>query len=475
MRLFSVFATAQAAIGDGHKRSFAEWHNCINGGQNLVTVPNAEINCIGNACSVDSCVPGYHRIAPSGEKKKTKCKLDKTTMTYSWTVSNDDLWKCDTCESPPLDPAIFNVVEELKDVGKYVLKKVSISCKNGQHMEPMKKGVEKNVTCKCFKSGGCYWKKRGFNERSGIFEKMWCPPPPGPSITPNLKSCHTPQPWGPDRKRRSGQIAAAHSWPWLVRLVTVPSSPRCSGVIIGRDALLTSAQCCQDELHWPWSGFTVHSGDSDGLAQSEEGENSNSVWQDGGWIHPKFKEFVDENGNKSYKNDVCYVKLGGDQEFRFENWSWDNEIDINPKIGQVCTGSVSQPQGWAGNHCWTASYGSCDSKDIVETQVDILSDEECLASSIGHGYKPAHMVCAGQRLLTDDDCTVPGAPLICQGPNGHAVLVGIESWSSGERGEPRVFTKMETNDMSGWINWMKGNAPRSTGLPDVTLPDSPFD
>ena len=74
---------------------------------------------------------------------------------------------------------------------------------------------------------------------------MWCPPPPGPSI-PNLKSCQTPQPWGPDRKRRSGQVAAAHSWPWLVRLETVPSSPRCTGVIVGRDALLTSAQCCQE-------------------------------------------------------------------------------------------------------------------------------------------------------------------------------------------------------------------------------------
>ena len=74
-----------------------------------------------------------------------------------------------------------------------------------------------------------------------------------------------------------------------------------------------------------------------------------------------------------------------------------------------------------------------------------------------------------------EDCKVPGAPLICQGPNGHAVLVGIESWNSGEKGDPVVFTKMETTVMAGWLNWMKANAPRSTGASGVTLPESPFD
>ena len=77
------------------------------------------------------------------------------------------------------------------------------------------------------------------------------------------------------------------------------------------------------------------------------------------------------------------------------------------------------------------------------------------------------------NLFVANDCRVPGAPLICQGPNGHAVLVGIESWSSGERGEPVVYTKMETNDMAGWLNWMKAHAPHSTGASGVTL-DSPF-
>ena len=70
MRLFSVFATAQAAIGDGNKRSFAGWNNCINEGQNLVTVPNAHVTCTNTACVVESCYPGYHRIAPNGEKKE---------------------------------------------------------------------------------------------------------------------------------------------------------------------------------------------------------------------------------------------------------------------------------------------------------------------------------------------------------------------------------------------------------------------
>ena len=70
MRLFSVFATAQAAIGDGNKRSFAGWQNCINEGQNLVTVPNAHVTCTNTACVVESCYPGYHRIAPNGEKKE---------------------------------------------------------------------------------------------------------------------------------------------------------------------------------------------------------------------------------------------------------------------------------------------------------------------------------------------------------------------------------------------------------------------
>ena len=128
----------------------------------------------------------------------------------------------------------------------------------------------------------------------------------------------------------------------------------------------------KDETNWRWQGFNVFSGDWDGQDLNQEGEKFNSVWQDGGWIHPNFKEFVDENGNKSFKNDVCYVKLGGDQQFRFENWNMNNEIDINPNVGQVCAGSVSQPQGWAGNHCWTASYGNCDETAIIETQVLLL-------------------------------------------------------------------------------------------------------
>ena len=32
-------------------------------------------------------------------------------------------------------------------------------------------------------------------------------------------------------------------------------------------------------------------------------------------------------------------------------------------------------------------------------KVDIMSDEQCLASSIGNRYKPAHMVCASQRAF----------------------------------------------------------------------------
>ena len=70
MRLFPVFATAQAAIGDGNQRTFVDWNLCTNGGQNLINVPNAEENCRGNACSIDSCIPGYHRVVPTGAKKE---------------------------------------------------------------------------------------------------------------------------------------------------------------------------------------------------------------------------------------------------------------------------------------------------------------------------------------------------------------------------------------------------------------------
>ena len=72
MRLFPVFATAQAAIGDGNQRSFVAWENCINGGHNLINVLNAEENCTGNACSIVGCFPGYHRVVPTGAKKERR-------------------------------------------------------------------------------------------------------------------------------------------------------------------------------------------------------------------------------------------------------------------------------------------------------------------------------------------------------------------------------------------------------------------
>ena len=66
-------------------------------------------------------------------------------------------------------------------------------------------------------------------------------------------------------------------------------------------------------------------------------------------------------------------------------------------------------------------------------------------------------------IFTAENCTVEGAPLICQGFHGEALLVGIENWR--EKDGLVVYTRMATDDMADSLYYLNNISNQTDWCP----------
>ena len=253
----------------------------------------------------------------------------------------------------------------------------------------------------------------------------------------------------------SGRIVGgepAGDWPWLVRLQIDGSEifDQCTGTILDRESILTTARCC-------------HAAGSAENINVHVGNGSFSVRADSFAQHPDFD--AEGVSLQSKSSDVCVVKV--------PNLKNSQSDDCNDCFTSVCLSSSSYQPGRA---CWTAGWGATElnGENSVELQsvgMNILPWDHCEAMSSYMFFQLSKDVefCAGLPDVDDDGLTETGAgpcsddqgaPLICD-DNGSAVLYGIYSWSTkcGEPGFPAIYA--DTNILSDFITGQMGEGEQT--------------
>lgn len=245
---------------------------------------------------------------------------------------------------------------------------------------------------------------------------------------PDLESCGKSA--TPAGRIVGGQTGV--DWPWLVRLAIdgTGTIDQCTGTILDRESILTTARCCH--VAGTADKITVHVGNG---SFSTSGLSFNQ--------HPNF----DPNGAtiQSRSSDVCVLKVTNLETIKSD--------DCNNCFKAACLADETYRPGRA---CWTAGWGatayqSPNSAELNAVGVNILSWEHCKAISSYWTFQFTENAefCAG---LPDSDgdgqsdggqgaCTGDqGSPLICDN-DGSAVLYGIYSWATkcAEPGYPSIY------------------------------------
>ena len=218
-------------------------------------------------------------------------------------------------------------------------------------------------------------------------------------------------------------------YPFSVSL-TRSGRHKCGGSLISPEYILTAAHC------------------ADAVRDAEIGRHDRGYYDDYSYekigiankfIHPDYNEFTLEN-------DVMVVQLYRRVSSNYTAITLDDNPDFLKPEDIVTT------MGWG-----RISYGGEVSEVQLETEVDVISNEEC-ASAPSSYYRDNIIegsLCA-YREGTDSCQGDSGGPLIVKGENSTSdVLVGTVSWGVGcaYEGYPGVYARV-----SSYVTWIKAVA-----------------
>lgn len=232
-----------------------------------------------------------------------------------------------------------------------------------------------------------------------------------------------------------GMEAIPHSWPWVVRIYF--GFTGCGGTIIDDRTVVSAAHCCR--------GYTTRLD----RIKIVVGEHSTTVWDLGQFtagvtsmhIHPEYHP-------GTFQNDICVLQT----------------TDMNLRMRHTAAPACLPPKGWhpdVGTRCFAAGWGRMHFNEparvLQEVDLDIISDERCLATPNAGTFMPEQMFCAGHLTGGKDACQGDsGGPLICV-KDEQPILVGVTSWGlgCGRPNSPGVWTKVTTYEP--WIRTLMAN------------------
>jgi len=215
-----------------------------------------------------------------------------------------------------------------------------------------------------------------------------------------------------------GTVTEVSEYPWQAGLVSTGGNrPWCGGTVIGDRWILTAAHCTESSA----SSIQVLLGEHD-ISDATE----TTV------VRKNVKRIID---HPSYNTNTL--------DYDFALMELDTPIDFaaNSHIRPAClpTGSDSYAGFQAVVSGWgTTSSGGSQSSKLREVTVDVLSNDQCKASSYSNSDITARMMCAAVNGGGKDACQGDsGGPLVTAS-NGNGVtpgqnyeLVGVVSWGVG--------------------------------------------
>ncbi|XP_061086087.1 hyaluronan-binding protein 2 [Conger conger] len=266
------------------------------------------------------------------------------------------------------------------------------------------------------------------------------PEKPEPSTPTDFSTCGKPQPTRSTARIYGGKKVIPGAHPWQVSLQVQPPgfqttfSHICGGTLIKPCWVLTAAHCISN----PGAPMRVVLGKVD-------------LWKDDLYtqIVDVERAIVHEHYREtpiSLHNDVALLKLK----------SVDGKCTRESKfVKTACLATEKLPDG---TQCtitgWGATPTSTYSRQLLDANVLLISQQRCSADSSYGGRLDDSMFCAGFMGGGTDACQGDsGGPLVCKKNETH-FLYGVVSWgdSCGKKNKPGVYASV-----TKFIDWVNTN------------------
>merc|ERR1711971_59149 len=328
--------------------------------------------------------------------------------------------------------------------------------KVGEKCKRKKKGKKKTKSCrrkqkrksrggKRLKNKARYYLENGKYKRNEKFDswanevtKMWKKVKRDSSCSCGLPSV--------DRTRIvNGAEAKAHSYPWIIAMMTGRGEYYCGGSIISNQWILTAAHCVSGEPNNPAKDMYVRLGDHD---MTDKGDAPNAdTFQVDYYIH--HSNYNEETTN----NDIALLKLK--KKIDFKKYSGTVAPVCLPDLPRKYYGETVTVSGWG-----LLSDGGKAAKKLQEVDLEIIWMKECREDfHYKKSWISSKMMCTFKQ--NSDACQGDsGGPLVRVNPtSGRYEQVGVVSWGIGCASPkyPGVFVKL-----SHYLSWILKKTSKST-------------
>jgi len=335
----------------------------------------------------------------------------------------------------------FKLLDETKPKGK-MGKKCKTTNKRGKKTKSCRKksrgGKRPKKNARYYHENGKYKSNEKFDSWADEVTKMWNKVRRDSSCSCGLSTV--------DRTRIvNGAEAKAHSYPWIVAMMTGSGDYYCGGSIISNEWILTAAHCVSGEPNNPARDMYVRVGDHD-MTDKGDSPKADTFQVDFYIHHAKYNE-------KTTNNDIALLKLK--KKIDFKKYSGTVTPVCLPDLPRKYYGETVTVSGWG-----LLSDGGNAAKKLREVDLKIIWMKQCRENfHYKKSWISSKMMCTFKEDA--DACQGDsGGPLVRVNPtSGRYEQVGVVSWGIGCASPkyPGVFVKL-----SHYLSWILKKTSKST-------------
>jgi len=312
------------------------------------------------------------------------------------------------------------------------------ACKGRSKRKRSKRVRNRKKKTRYYLENGKYKRNKKFDSWADEATRMWKKVKTDSSCSCGLSAA--------DRTRIvNGEEAKAHSYPWIIAMMTGSGDYYCGGSIISDQWILTAAHCVHGEPNNPAKDMYVRVGDHD-MTDKGDAPKADTFQVDYYVHHAKYDE-------KSTNNDIALLKLK--QKIDFNKYSGTVTPVCLPDLPRKYYGELVTVSGWG-----LLNDGGNAAKKLQEVDLEIIWMKECREDfHYKKNWITSKMMCTFKQ--NSDACQGDsGGPLVRVNPtSGKYEQVGVVSWGIGCASPkyPGVFVKL-----SHYLIWILEKTSKST-------------